>query len=151
MLEGYDQERSVAMRDRWLSRIAMRLRSMHPNLRLTFVNRLFEQVHPTLRSSSGEGDSVETEQEKAKREEYQTFSERVRNVVEYRERLERKQVIVMSPSNTQRQLTLTLLDQLYRLKGVHAPIFADISGCGSFVDQLRTRIPPYRLFEMHTL
>ena len=149
--EGYDQERTVALKDRWLSRIAMRLRSMHPNLRLTFVNRLFEQVHPALRSSGEKGESVEAQQELAKREEYQTFSERVRNVIEYRERLEKKRIIVMAPGNTQRQLTMTLLDQLHRLKGVHTPIFADISGCAGFVDQLRTRIPPYRLFNMNAL
>ncbi len=148
--EFYDQERSVALRDRWMSRIAMQLRAMRPNVRLTFVDLLHEHAHPAPRARS-RSEAAREGRPRAGGEDYQTFSERVRNVIGFRERLAGKRVFVMSPANPQRQLTLMLLEQLYRLKGLHTPIFADVSGCQSFVDQLQTRIPPHRLFELNAL
>ena len=152
--EAYDQERGVGLRDRWMGRIGMRLRGMHPNIKPTFVNVLFEKKAPAATPVKGEGAGGKAKGENGKSgrvESYQTFSERVRNVVEVRERLDRKKAFVMSPSHTQRQLTLNLLDHLQRLKGMQIPIFIDISLCQAYVNVLRTRVPPYRLFTLSSL
>ena len=55
-----------------------------------------------------------------------------------------KEVFVLSPSNTQRTLTLNLIDRIFALKGLFTPILVDISGCESFVPRLRTPHPPHR-------
>ena len=152
--EAYDQERSVGLRDRWMGRIAMRLRGMHPNIKPTFVNVLFERKAPAVKPVNGEeadGKAKEEAPKSGRMESYQTFSERVRNVVEVRERLDRKKAFVMSPAHTQRQLTLNLLDHLQRLKGMQIPIFIDVSLCQAYVNDLRTRVPPYRLFTLSSL
>lgn len=142
--EAFEAERELMLRDRWFSRLSMRLRGMRPNVRLTFVDLLHERSHPAGGEASGEGPGQ-------REEEYQTFSERVRNVVDFKTRMAGKQVFVLAPNNTQRRLTMMLVDQLYRLKGLDAAIFADVSGCQSFVDVLRTRIPPHRLFDLTAL
>ncbi|MEE8434023.1 MAG: hypothetical protein V3S64_04470, partial [bacterium] len=152
--EAYDQERTVGLRDRWMGRIAMRLRGMHPNIKPTFVNVLFEKKAPAAKPANADEADGNAKGEAGKSgsvESYQTFSERVRNVVEVRERLDRKKAFVMSPAHTQRQLTLNLLDHLQRLKGMQIPIFIDISLCQAYVNVLRTRIPPYRLFTLSSL
>jgi hypothetical protein len=58
---------------------------------------------------------------------------------------------VVAPNNTQRQLAVGVIDQLYRLKGVHTAIFVDVSGCTDLLDALRTRIPAHRLFDLNAL
>jgi hypothetical protein len=144
-----DQERTVGLRDRWMSRIAMRLRAMHPSQRLTFLDALHEgprAAAPDEAESEGDAESAPV-----RGGDHQTFSERVRNVVDFRERMEARRAFVISPNNTQRRLTLGVIDQLYRLKGVHTAIFVDISGCEGFVDALRTRIPPHRLLDLNAL
>ena len=98
-------------------------------------------VMPQMGESIAEGKSSE----------FQTFSERVRNAIEFREWMAPKTVIVLSPSNTQQRLTMHLIDQLYRLKGIYLPILVNIAGCESFVDALLTRIPPPRLFNLNEL
>ncbi len=147
--EAYDQERSLGLRDRWMGRVAMKLREMHPHLKPTFVDLLFEKRAPAPGPAGGEdredspgGPSVEV---------YQTFSERVRNVVEIRQRLEQKQVFVMSPAHTQKQLTLTLIDHIHRFKGMLTPVFIDVTHCAAFINELRARIPPYRLFDLNAI
>ncbi|MCH8074619.1 MAG: hypothetical protein IIC64_02245 [SAR324 cluster bacterium] len=107
-------------------------------------------VKPVNPEEEGENKKVETVKS-GSIESYQTFSERVRNVVEVRERLDRKKAFVMSPAHTQRQLTLNLLDHLQRLKGMQIPIFIDVSLCQAYVNDLRTRVPPYRLFTLSSL
>lgn len=152
--EAYDAERTVGLRDRWMGRIAMRLRSMHPNIKPTFVNVLFEKKASAAKTADGEETDAKATAKTGKQgsvESYQTFSERVRNVVEVRERLERKKAFVMSPSHTQRNLTLNLLDHLQRLKGMQIPIFIDISLCQAYVNVLRTRVPPHRLFTLSSI
>jgi hypothetical protein len=156
----YEQERSVALRDRWMSRISMRLRTMHPTVRLTFVDDLHEQARAPAPEEEAETDSAGAPGTTAggaeaaagaRREDHQTFSERVRNVVEFRARMEGVRAFVVAPNNTQRQLAVGVIDQLYRLKGVHTAIFVDVSGSMDLLDALRTRIPAHRLFDLNAL
>lgn len=159
----YQSEQSLMMRDRWVARIGMKLRAMRPNVRLTYVDMLHEQKFTEEQSDAdasgkdasgkdGPGeDSAAKAAQKTRREDYQTFSERMRNILEIRARLENKRVFVLSPTNTQQRLTMSLIDRLYRFIGVPTPIFVDISGCESFVDELRKRIPPYRLFKLNEM
>lgn len=154
----FEAERGVRLRDRWLGRVSMRFRTRHPSLTLTFVDTLHERAQPPPpREEGGSGSDTATgpqqpEAGHATREaEFQTFSDRVREVVRFRETLAGKDVFVLSPNNPQRQLTLGVLDALYRLKGVHTAVFADISGCQAFLDELRTRVPPHRLFDLTAL
>jgi len=146
--EIFDQERSLRLRDRWLGRVAIRLRAQRANTPLTFAQQLFErgQAEPPP-----EGDEAAAEERRTGTENYQTFSERVRNIIELREQLGAKQVFVISPANTQHRITITVIDRLFRLKGLDVPIFADISRCESFVDALRRRLPPHRLFNLNRL
>ena len=62
-----------------------------------------------------------------------------------------KEVFILSPGSSQMKLTLNLIDQLFRLKGLFIPILTDISGCENFVEKLRTRLSPHRLFNMMQL
>jgi len=154
MQEIFETERSVALADRWLGRVNLSLRRIHPNLRLGFIKQLFDDPQGEGGAEGEEGAAQGaglTEGQEAPRKQgkdYQTFSVRVRNAVRIRERLEKKQVVVMSPNNTQKQLTLMLLEQIYRLKGVHLPVLVDISSCASFADDLHAHVPPHRLFDL---
>ncbi len=141
--EAYDNERTVGMRDRWMGRIAMRLREMHPSLKPTFVDTLHER-----KTGTENGPVTARAAARGGAEKFQTFSERVRNVVEVRERLERKQIFILSPAHTQKQLTLNLLRHLQRFKGMHTPIFVDTTLCEAYVDELKKSLPPYRLFKL---
>jgi hypothetical protein len=147
----YEQERALGLRDRWLNRTLIRLRQLRPNARINFVEQLYERNAVEEAEAKAErnegGDSIA----EGKSSEFQTFSERVRNAVEFREWMAPKTVVVLSPSNTQQRLTMHLIDQLYRLKGIYLPILVNIAGCESFVDALLTRIPPHRLFNLNEL
>ncbi|MDH4246350.1 MAG: hypothetical protein OEW39_00875, partial [Deltaproteobacteria bacterium] len=145
--EIHEMERPLMLRDRWLSRTGMKLRQLYPHVELTFIHTLFERRRG---GATEEGAPVRKPGEGGSSE-FQTFSQRVRDVIAVRDRLENKRVFVLSPNNTQEKLTLSLLEQLQRLKGVTTPIFVDISGCESFADALRTRVPPYRLVDLNTL
>ncbi|MBI4082701.1 MAG: hypothetical protein HY423_08835 [Candidatus Lambdaproteobacteria bacterium] len=154
----FEQERSLAFRDRAVSRVAIRLRLIHPTIPLTFVQRLHEQQvapdEPGAAPPQAEATAEDAAGEEAAAtgsKEYQTFSERVRNVIELKERLTKKEVFVLSPSNTQARTTLAVIERLYRLKGLFVPILCDVSGCESFVDDLRARLPPHRLFNLNQL
>jgi hypothetical protein len=147
----YDQERTVSLRDRWMSRIAMGLRAMHPAVRLTYVDALHEGPRAPA-PEEADAPAAEPDAGPARgRGDHQTFSERVRNLIAFRERMDAKRAFVLSPNNTQRALALGVIDELYRLKGVHTPIFVDSSGCETLVDALRIRIPPHRLFDLNAL
>lgn len=139
------QERSLRQRDRWLNRISSRFRATQPNHRLNFVDLLHEG------SASAPTQEEGKEKARAKEKEYQTFSERVRNVIETRERLADKEIFVLSPANSQRNLTLALVDRLFALKGLFTPILIDVSNCESFVDALQSRIPPHRMFNLNEM
>jgi hypothetical protein len=156
--EIHTQEQALRPRDRWLNRIATRLRAISPNASLTFVDRLHEGAErgtakpvPDQATKEPEGAKGKDGRNAKDQKEYQTFSERVRNVIEYREHLEHKRVFVLSPSSTQRALTLNLIDRLFSLKGLSTPILVDISGCETFLPALRTRLPPHRLFNLNTM
>jgi hypothetical protein len=140
------QEQALRPRDRWLNRIATRLRAMRPQASLTFVDRLCEGAERAQAVESG-GEAPGSKDAK----EFQTFSERVRNVIDCREKLEGKQVFALSPANTQRALTLNLIDRIFALKGLATPVLVDVSGCESFVPALRSRLPPHRLFNLNAL
>ncbi len=147
----YEQERALGLRDRWLNRTLIRLRQLRPNARINFVEQLYE------RNASEEAEAVAEKREtgesigEGKGTEFQTFTERMRNAIEFREWMLPKTVVVLSPSNTQQRLTMHLIDQLYRLKGIYLPVLVNIAGCESFVDALLTRIPPHRLFNLNEL
>jgi len=129
-----------------MNRIAMGLRRVHPNLHLTFVDALHEHAPG---GAAGDGGAAPAAPRRT--EEHQTFSGRVRRVIDLRERMAGVRAVVLAPTNPQRRLALAAIDQLYRLMGVHTPILVDESGCESFLDALRTRIPPHRLFDMNAL
>ena len=149
----HTQEQQVRPRDRWLNRIATRLKTIRPESQLIFVDRLHEGSERSQNSSDGEEEDEpkQASVKDGKEKEFQTFSERMRNVIGYRERLAGKEVFVLSPSNTQRALTLSLIDRIFALKGLFTPILVDVSGCQSFVPLLRTRLPPHRLFDLNRL
>jgi hypothetical protein len=148
--EIYEQERMLGLRDRWLGRTLIRLRQIRLNARINFVDQLHKRAAAEPEGTAGEDPSGETIAE-GRESEFQTFSDRVREAIEFREWMAPKAVIVLSPSNTQQRLTMHLIDQLYRLKGIYLPILVNIAGCESFVDALLTRIPPHRLFNLNEL
>jgi hypothetical protein len=147
--EIYEQERTLGLRDRWLNRTLIRLRQLRPNARINFVDQLYERSAADQAKGVGkEGGEASSE---GKSSEFQTFTVRVKNAIEFRAWMAPKSVIVLSPSNTQQRLTMHLIDQLYRLKGIYLPILVNVAGCESFVDALLTRIPPHRLFNLNEL
>ncbi len=147
--EIFAQERSVGLRDRWLGKVTIRLRGLRPNTELNFVHRLFERsvAPPPVEGEEAAPDAAPGR----KKEDYQTFSERVRNVIEYRRRLMEKEVFVLSPGRSQGRLTINVLDQLFRLKGLFVALLVDASNAEEFIGQLRTRLPPHRLFSIGDL
>jgi len=149
----HDRETGVAFRDRWLSRIVIRLRAIRNDAKLNFVDHLFEGriAESAAEDEPGQGGEATAQPGSEKKQEFQTYTDRVRNVIESRELLSGKAAFVFSPINTQARLTLSVMDQLFRLRGLFVPIFVDISGCGAFEDQLRRRLPPHRLFDMNAL
>ena len=144
----HTQEQALRPRDRWLNRIVVRLRAIRPEAALVFVDRLWEGAEGARQPRPGE--DGEPPKEKKDRE-FQTFSERVRNVIETREHLEGKRAFVLSPANTQRALTINLIDRIFSLKGLDTPILVDIAACEAIVPALRTRLPPHRLFNQNEL
>jgi hypothetical protein len=156
--EIYEQERTVRLRDRWLSRTIIRLRQIRPNARVNFADVLFDRTPADVKAlaeAAAPNDGKPAAEGKTigegRSQEFQTFSERVRNAVEFTKWMAPKAVIVISPSNTQQKLVMSLIDQLYRLKGIYLPILVNIAGCDSYVDALLTRIPPHRLFDLNEL
>jgi hypothetical protein len=149
--EIYEQERTLGLRDRWLNRTLIRLRQLRPNARINFVDQLFERTAAERAQAKADKKEAGETIGEAKSSEFQTFNVRVRNAIEFREWMAPKAVIVLSPSNTQQRLTMHLIDQLYRLKGIYLPILVNIAGCESFVDALLTRIPPHRLFNLNEM
>ena len=147
----HQRELQLPFRDRWLSRIVIRLRGIRSNLRMNYVDTLFEGTLEDAAPAEEKVGPPRPPEGPKRSEDYQTFSERVRNVIQARDLLVAKDVFVISPANTQERLTISVIDQLFRLRGLAQPIFADISGCPSFVDTLRTRLPPHRLFNLQTL
>lgn len=148
--EFFEKESDFPPKDRWLNRITIRLRKVRPATDLGFGQVLYERTAKVPQSSEEEADATSTDLGQ-KKEQFQTFSERARNVIQYRRHVQSKAVFVLSPGNTQRRLTINVIDQLFRLKGIFTPVLADISGCEVFVDELRTRLPPHRLFDMNQL
>jgi hypothetical protein len=144
----HTQEQALRPRDRWLNRIVVRLRAIRPDAALVFVDRLWEGAEQAAHPKPGEDEGPRKEK---KEREFQTFSERVRNVIATREHLEGKHVFVLSPANTQRALTMNLIDRLFSLKGLDTPILVDIASCEAIVPALRTRLPPHRLFNQNEL
>jgi hypothetical protein len=144
----HTQEQALRPRDRWLNRIVVRLRGIRPEAALVFVDRLWEGAERAAQPQAGENGDARNEK---KQREFQTFSERVRNVVETREHLEGKRVFVLSPANTQRALTINLIDRIFSLKGLDTPILVDIAACEAIVPALRTRLPPHRLFNRNEM
>ena len=127
--------------------VAELLRRRRSNAQLNFADRLYERA--TADSVPEEGGEARGAQNPSRpSEQYQTFSEPVRNVIDHRSRLLQKEVVVLSPGPTQKWLTFGLIDDLFRLKGLHFPILADVSGGANFLDELRTRLPPHRLFDL---
>lgn len=141
--EIHNEEQQVRPRDRWLNRTVTRLRAVRPQMGLTFVDRLWEGAEEMPEGAGEEAGRKEKE--------YQTFSQRVRNVVDIRDHLAGKQVFVISPAHTQRDITLRLVDGLFALKGLYTPILVDVTGCASFLEALQSRIPPQRLFRLGDL
>ena len=150
MREYFEKERSFAPRDRYLNRITTRLRNMRPETDLNFVHQLHELASVQATSTDDDDGKLAVEQTRSKGR-YQTFPHRLRNVMEYRQRVTAKSVYVLSPGSSQRQLTINLIDQLFRLKGIFTPILADVTSSEGFIDQLRTRLPPHRLFNLTQL
>jgi hypothetical protein len=150
--EIFETEQAFAPKDRWLNRILIRLKQLRSNLDLYFVHRLYERAAADRAAAEAEEEEGEGAQAKrSAQEQFQTFTERVRNVIEARRRITRKSVFVVSPGSSQRRLTLTLIDQLFGLKGLYTPVLTDIAGCANFVDDLRTRLPPHRMFNMNRI
>ncbi|MBI3993431.1 MAG: hypothetical protein HY342_09160, partial [Candidatus Lambdaproteobacteria bacterium] len=145
------RELQLPFKDRWLSRIVIRLRGIRSNVRLNFVDTLFEGTLDDEAPAEEDGAPPRPPEGPRRSEDYQTFSERVRNVIQARDLLVAKDVYVISPANTQERLTVSVIDQLFRLRGLFLPIFADVSGCPAFEDTLRARLPPHRLFNMSEL
>ncbi len=158
--EMYDQERSLRLRDRWLSRIIIQLKHINPNIRVNFVDSLWGQApdaapgdKPAPEDKPGEGAGAESEPrpKDGKAQEFQTFSVRALQVIDFRTRMQDREVFVISPSNNQKNLTLSLIDQLLRLKGLFAIIFVDTSSAESFAKELRSSLPPHRVFDLNQL
>ncbi|MFI5399833.1 MAG: hypothetical protein ACHQZQ_02115 [SAR324 cluster bacterium] len=165
----YGQESGLRMRDRWLNRIIIELKRQRSNARINFVDAMWEAgaVPPksardsfpgSAKDADGAGNRAErtekTEKDAgrdARAPEFQTFSERLRQCIEFRQRMNRKQVIVLSPANTQKALTLNVIDQLYRLKGLNLTVLVDTSSADSFAAELLSRVPPHRLFDLNAL
>ncbi len=179
--EIYDQESALRMRDRWLNRIITELKRQRSNVRINFVDALWEAsagatkdsaakegaakdgaarsgAKPDAAATGGPGmgasppDKADAEPARDAREaEFQTFSERVRQCIEFRQRMGQKRVVILSPANTQKALTLNLIDQLFRLKGLYLTVMVDTSSADSFSWDLLSRVPPHRLFDLGAL
>ncbi len=158
--EIYDQESALRMRDRWLNRIIIELKRQRSNVRINFVDTLWEAAGTAPgvgKDGSGKegaeaGGKPDREAGRdARTPEFQTFSERVRQCIEFRLRMEQKKVIILSPANTQKNLTLNLIDQLFRMKGLYLTVMVDTSSADSFVGDLLSRVPPHRLFDLNAL
>ncbi|MFI5401057.1 MAG: hypothetical protein ACHQZQ_08415, partial [SAR324 cluster bacterium] len=175
----YVQESGLRMRDRWLNRVVIALKRQRSNVRINFSDALWEagtaapggaknaaagsardSVPGGAKDAEGAGNRAEgPDKDKAEKDagrdgrapEFQTFSERVRQCIEFCQRMNRKQVIVLSPANTQKALTLNVIDQLFRLKGLNLTILVDTSSADSFTAELLTRVPPHRLFNLNAL
>jgi hypothetical protein len=150
----YDQESALRMRDRWLNRIVIQLRRQRANVRINFVDVMWESgtVAPPPSTHPDAADSASKVPTKdARTPEFQTFSERMRQCIEFRARMAQKQYVILSPANTQKNLTLNLIDQLFRLKGLSLTVMVDISSADSFEVELLSRVPPHRLFNMNDL
>jgi len=159
----YEQESGLRMRDRWLNRVVIALKRQRSNVRINFIDAMWESgggaaagvkdaEEAGSRAEGADKDRAEKEAGRDSREpEFQTFSERVRQCIEFCQRMNRKQVIVLSPANTQKALTLNVIDQLFRLKGLNLTVLVDTSSADSFVAELLTRVPPHRLFNLNAL
>lgn len=149
--EFFEKETDFAPKDRWLNRVTIRLRQIRPATDLGFVQHLFGKgvKLPTPDEEEGEAAAAPAQEQKA--EQGQTFTQRAQSVIQYRRHMQAKSVFVLSPGPTQRDLTISVIDQLARLKGLFTPILADISNCDVFIDDLRTRLPPHRLFNLNQL
>ncbi|HUJ76568.1 MAG TPA: hypothetical protein VL359_17025, partial [bacterium] len=117
--EIYEQERPLRLRDRWLSRTIIRLKRVQPNARVNFADSLWEQhaAAPAQAAADGQGAEAKAEEEQpgGRAPDYQTFGERLRQAVDFLQRMQVKKVFVLSPNSSQRALTLNLIDQLFRL------------------------------------
>jgi hypothetical protein len=153
--EIYDQESALRMRDRWLNRIIIELKRQRSNVRINFVDALFESSGTApgagKEGAAKDGGADGGAERDARSPEFQTFSERVRQCIEFRERMAQKRVIILSPANTQKNLTLNLIDQLFRLKGLYLTVMVDISSADSFTHELLSRVPPHRVFDLNAL
>ncbi|MDH4121775.1 MAG: hypothetical protein OEV94_08745 [Deltaproteobacteria bacterium] len=123
--ENHQKEQGLRMRDRWMTRLSLRIKAVRPEGRLNFMEDLF-----------------------AEEADHQTFTLRSKEVLAIRHRLEKKTVFVLAPLANQRAMTLGLVEQLYRLKGLFTVIWVDISNADSLADELRGWIPPHRLIEL---
>ena len=149
--EFFQKESDFAPKDRWLNRVTIRLRQVRPATDLGFVQHLFGKGVKLPDTSEEEGDAPSAPAQGQKAEQFQTFAQRARSVIQYRRHMQTKSVFVLSPGPSQRDLTISVIDQLARLKGLFTPILADISNCDVFIDELRTRLPPHRLFNLNQL
>ncbi|MDH4225411.1 MAG: hypothetical protein OEW12_07175 [Deltaproteobacteria bacterium] len=140
----FQKESGLRMRDRWLNRVHMRLKIWRPGASLAFVNQLFEG----RASPVAEGQEGEPAARPPQGEEYQTFSQRGRDVLETILRMEKKEVFVISPAASQKELARGVIEQLYRVKGLFSPVFLDVSGSQALADELRVLIPPHRFFDL---
>lgn len=148
--EFFAKEADFAPKDRWLNRVTIRLRQVRPATDLGFVQQLYGKG-VKLPDTAEEENEAATQIQGQKADQHQTFTERAQSVIQYRRHLLTKSVFVLSPGPKQRDLTISVIDQLARLKGLFTPILADISNCEVFLDDLRTRLPPHRLFNLNDL
>jgi len=168
----YGQESGLRMRDRWLNRIITELKRQRATVRINFVDALWDASAGAVTMDSANQAGTKRDEgarsgaamggdppgktgagpaRDARGAEFQTFSERVRQCINFRLRMERKRVVILSPANTQKALTLNLIDQLFRLKGLYVTVMVDISSADSFAGDLLSRVPPHRLFDLTSL
>jgi hypothetical protein len=185
----YEQESGLGMRDRWLNRIIIELKRQRSNVRINYVDALWEAGAGAAKdgspkdgglkggaapggakdggakpegglgnggtgrdaSAAASSSTAVAPGRDAREAEFQTFSERVRQCIEFRQRMGRKRVVILSPANTQKALTLNLIDQLFRLKGLYLTVMVDLSSADSFAGDLLSRVPPHRLFDLSAL
>jgi len=147
----YEQESALRMRDRWLNRIIIELKRQRSNVRINFVDALWESTASSAASKEAADKQDKEPVRDSRSPEFQTFSERVRQCIDFRMRMALKKYIIISPANTQKALTLNVMDQLFRLKGVFLIVMVDISSADSFATDLLSRVPPHRLFDLNAL
>ncbi|MCZ6472594.1 MAG: hypothetical protein O6934_04070 [SAR324 cluster bacterium] len=148
--EYFEKERSFAPKNRYFNRITTQLKSLRSGTDLNFVSQLHEGG--VLPASSGEGEENKPAVKQTRGTgQFQTFSSRLREVIANRKRVTAKSVFVLSPGGAQKELTINLIDQVLKLNGLFTPILADISSGEAFIDDLRTRLPPHRLFNLNEI